>query len=268
MSELLALTDVTKSYRRGAQDLRVLQGASLELASGEVVSVLGSRGQGKTTLLRIAAGMESADAGHVSFAGQSLAALSDRELSYLLGTRIAWAGKDGPGLHMRMLDYVGMPLLAQQGGRARRSSRIRHRQGRRPSTSSVDARARAALERVGVASCAEQSWESMSDWERALVEIAQAIAGEPSLLLVDDVTDTLGVRETDELTALLRALSRELGIGVLMSVSDPQATLLSDRIMTLADGRLIAGPQSPPGNVIEFPVRSTGRREAERGSIS
>ena len=111
-------------------------------------------------------------------------------------------------------------------------------------------------------------WESMSDWERALVEVAQAIAGEPALLLVDDVTDALGIRETEELTALLRSLSRELGMGVLMSVSDPQATLLSDRIMTLAGGRLTPGPQSLPGNVIEFPDLSTSRRDAERGSIS
>ena len=269
MSELLLLTDVSKSYRRGSQDLRVLQGASLKVGAGEVVCVLGSRGQGKTTLLRIAAGMESADAGLVSFDGQNIAALSDRALSHLLGTRIAWAGKSGPELPIRMLDYVEMPLLAREGGRAAQWWRwMRRGPERRRSTATVDARARAALERVGAPGCADQLWESMSDWERALVEIAQAIAGEPALLLVDDLTDALGMRETDELTALLRTLSRELGIGVLMSVSDPQATLLSDRIVSLAGGRLTPGPQSPPGNVIEFPDLSPSRRDAQRGGIS
>jgi putative ABC transport system ATP-binding protein len=268
MSELLALTDVAKSYRRGSQDLRVLQGASLEVGIGEVVCVLGSRGQGKTTLLRIAAGMESADAGLVSFDGQNLAALSDRELSHLLGTRIAWAGKNGPGLQIQMLDYVELPLLARNRGRGQLWSWMRRGLKRRGSTATLDARALAALERVGAAGCANQLWESMSDWERALVEIAQAIAGEPALLLVDDVTDALGIRETDELTALLRSLSRELRMGVLMSVSDPQATLLSDQIMTLAGGRLTRATQSPPGNVIEFPDVSASRRDAERGSIS
>ena len=121
------------------------------------------------------------------------------------------------------------------------------------------------MERVGAPGCAEQLWESMSDWERALVEVAQAIAGEPALLLVDDVTDALGIRETDELTALLRSLSSELGMGVLMTASDPQATLLSDRIMTLAGGRLTAGPQSPSGNVIEFPDLGASRRDIQRG---
>ena len=235
-AELLCLRGVRKSYRRGVQDLHVLRDVTLDVGEGEVVCVLGTRGQGKTTLLRIAAGMESADEGEVRFAGQDLTGLSDRTLSRLLGAQIAWAGASGPGgMRMRLLDYVAMPLLAGAGMRARL------RAGKRD----VYARARAALERVGAQGCAEQRWESISDWERALVELAQAIAGEPRLLLVDDLTDALGVRETDELSTLIRSLSRESGLGVLMTVSDPQATLFSDRIVTLAAGRLTAGPSSP-----------------------
>jgi putative ABC transport system ATP-binding protein len=262
--ELLELTDVTKSYLRGSQELRVLRGSSLRVGVGEVVCVLGSRGQGKTTLLRIAAGMESADSGVVSFRGQSLAGLSDRRLSGLLAGQIAWAGKSGPGTGVRLLDYIAMPLLVG-ADRLERPGLLERWHAKRD----VYAHARAALERVGAQGCADQQWEHISDWERALVELAQAVARRPALLLIDDITDTLGIRETDELVALVRSLSRELGIGVLMSVSDPQATLLSDRIVTLAGGRLTQGPPSPPGNVIEFPGVGSEQREAERGgSIS
>ncbi|HTR72663.1 MAG TPA: ABC transporter ATP-binding protein [Solirubrobacteraceae bacterium] len=254
MSELLCMSGVDKSFRRGSQDLRVLKDASLEVGVGEVVCVLGTRGQGKTTLLRIAAGMESADSGEVRFRGEDLTGLSDRKLSRLLGGQIAWAGRSGPGgMRMRLLDYVAMPLLAG------------HSRARKRGREDVYARARAALERVGAQGCGEQRWEGISDWERALVELAQGIVGEPELLLVDDLTDALGIRETDELTALIRSLSKELGLGVLMSVSDPQATLFSDRIMTLGGGTLTAGPSQEPGNVIEFPDLGAGRREAERG---
>jgi ABC-type cobalamin/Fe3+-siderophores transport system ATPase subunit len=256
MSELLRLTDVSKRYRRGSQNLRVLQDASVEVGRGEVVCVLASRGAGKTTLLRIAAGMESADEGHVSFDGQNLAALSDGELSRLLGSRIAWAGKSGPGMRTRMLDYVSMPLLVSHEAGRQVSLRRRWRAKR-----DVEGRAMAALERVGAEACAGQEWESMSDWERALVELAQAVAGEPALLLVDDLTDALGIRETDELTALLSSLARESKMGVLMAASDAQATLLSDRLMTLGGGRLTQGPQSPSGNVIDFPDLAVSRRD-------
>lgn len=254
--ELLRLTDVSKRYRRGSQSLRVLEGADLQVGRGEVVCVLASRGAGKTTLLRIAAGMESADEGRVSFEGHDLAALSDGELSRLLGSQIAWAGKSGPGMRTRMLDYVAMPLLV--GKAANRTARP---QRRWRAKRDVEERAMAALERVGAEACAGQEWESMSDWERALVEVAQAIAGEPALLLIDDVTDALGIRETDELTALIASIARESKMGVLMAASDAQATLLSDRIVTLAGGRLTQGPQSPSGNVIEFPDLALSRRD-------
>jgi len=250
------MADVSKRYWRGSQSVRVLEGASLQVGRGEVVCVLASRGAGKTTLLRIAAGMESADGGTVSFDGQDLAALSDGRLSRLLGSQIAWAGKSGPGMRTRMLDYVAMPLLVSRQTDRKVSLRRRWRARR-----GVEGRAMAALERVGAQGCAEQHWESMSDWERALVEVAQAIAGEPALLLADDLTDGLGIRETDELSALLSSLARESAMGVLMAASDAQATLLSDRIMTLAGGRLTQGPQAPGGNVIEFPDLGLSRRD-------
>jgi ABC-type cobalamin/Fe3+-siderophores transport system ATPase subunit len=273
MSELLRLTGVSKTYRRGPRELCVLAGVSLDVQAGEVVCVLGERGQGKTTLLQIAAGMKSADSGLVSFRGRDLMALSDAELSRLRGAEIAWAGKRGPRTRVRMFDYVVMPLLARAGGRTPwrgwRRPWPRRRGERGPSAGrDVEARAWAALERVGAGGCAEQEWETMSDWERALVEVAQAIAGEPALLLVDDVTDTLGIRETGELTALLRSLSRDLEMGVLMSVSDPDATLMSDRIMALSGGRLSAGPRSAPGNVIEFPDPGPQRLKAGQDSSS
>lgn len=262
MSELLRLTGVSKRYRRGSRELHVLREVSFAIAEGEVVTLVGVRGQGKTTMLRIAAGMESTDAGTVCFQGQELTGLPDRELSGLLGGQIAWAGTTGPGMRVQLLDYVAMPLLVAgaQGKRAGRSAR-------RAARNSVYTRARAALERVGAQGCADAHWEDISDWERALVEIAQGIAANPSLLLVDDLTDTLGMRETEELAVLLRALSSESGTAILMSASDVQAALWSDRIMTLAGGRLHQIPQASTGNVIEFPDVGA-RRDAQRSGIS
>jgi ABC-type lipoprotein export system ATPase subunit len=277
VSELLRLAGVSKSYRRGSQELYVLREVSLEVGVGEIVCVLAKHGAGKTTLLRIAAGIESADAGIVSFEGRDLTALSPGERSRVWGERIAWAGKRGPRTGVRMFDYVCNPLLARAGMSPQAGGNwIGRWRERRAYMRTVDERARAALERVGVAGCAEQRWETMSDWERALVEIAHAIAGEPALLLVDDVADNLGIDETKDFIRLLRAISKERALAVLMSVSDANATLLSDRIVRLSGGRLEQSPQRAPapgpspggGNVLEFPDPASQRREAGHASSS
>jgi ABC-type lipoprotein export system ATPase subunit len=277
VSELLRLAGVSKSYRRGSQDLCVLNGVNLEVGVGEIVCVLANHNAGKTTLLRIAAGMDRADTGDVSFEGQNLAALSGDDLARVRGERIAWAGKRGPRTGVRMFDYVCNPLLARAGASPQAGGNwIGRWRERRAYLRGVDARVEAALERVGADGCAEQRWETLSDWERALVEIAHGVAGEPALLLVDDVADSLGKDETKDFIRLLRSISKERQLAVLMSVSDANATLLSDRIVRLVCGRLEESPQrapapSPPpsaGNVLEFPDPASQRREAGRASSS
>jgi ABC-type lipoprotein export system ATPase subunit len=222
---LLSLTGVNRSYRRGRHEMRVLIDASLQVSAGEIVAVQGQRGAGKTTLLKIAAGMELPDGGRVSFDGWDLTGLSDVQLSRLLGAQIGWVHNNGPESRVRVLDYVALPLLISLGDRA------------------AYTRAAQALERVGAADCAQQRWETLSDGERGLVGIAHAIVRSPRLLLVDDVTMILGIHETDTLTRLLRSIASESAIGVLMTVSDTAAALQSDRMMSLAGGRL-SSPQA------------------------
>jgi ABC-type cobalamin/Fe3+-siderophores transport system ATPase subunit len=252
MNALLTLEGVGKRYRRGELSHWLMRRVSLQIAPGEVVSVVATRSQGKTTLLRIAAGLIAPDEGSVLLAGDDLKNISDHAHARLLREQIGLAGRRGPEIGVRMLDYVAMRLAI--GGRRRRRE--------------VHSLALEALERVGVEHSAERHWESLSDWERALVEIAQAIAGDPRLLLIDDVIDGLGMRETDELTRLVRALAQELEMAVLMAVSDPEAALGSDRVLSLANGRLapMSGAAPRLENVIDFP-QSSGRgvRGARRG---
>ncbi len=218
--------------------MQTLRDVSLDVDVGEVVSVLARRAQGKTTLLRVAAGMRRPGAGKVYFEGRDLWALSDRERSGLLATRIALVRPVAPGADVPMLAHVETPLIVVGGKREARQGAL------------------AALERVGASGCAEQRWGSLADWERALVALAQGIARKPSLLLVDDLTVRLGLVETDELTRLIDVLCGEMKMGVLMSVSDAHATVWSRRIATLSGGELLEPPRPPqgePGNVIEFP---------------
>jgi len=235
---LLRLERVSKSYWRGAHELKVLNELMLDVCAGEFVVVWGKRGAGKTTLLRIAAGLETPDRGQARFEGGDLAGLSETRHASLMRERIGWIRRTGPQIELPILDYVALPLLAMH----------RHR----------DAYARAgdALARVNVAECAGQTWESLSDGERALVGIARAIVRTPSLLLGDDPTGNLGVREREAVLELLRALAEERNLGVLMTVPDMPEMMAAHQIRALSAGRLLAPPEpTPPDNVIAFRSR-------------
>jgi ABC-type lipoprotein export system ATPase subunit len=236
---LLALETVSKSYWRGPHELRVLVELSLEMYAGELTVVWGKRGAGKTTLLKIAVGLETCDRGSVRFAGADLACMSEGEHARLMRERIAWVRHSGPHSELRMLDYVALPLLPSLGHRGAYS------------------RALDAMMRMEIGGCAECYWRSLSDIERALVEIARGIARSPSLLLVDDPTANLGVREREELLALLRALADD-GVGVLMTAPEMNEMMAAHQFGWLSGGRLIASatasPCAPlPDNVIAFP---------------
>jgi hemin transport system ATP-binding protein len=244
VSALLSLAGVGKRYQRGAWTRWLLRDVSLDVQAGEVVSVVAMRSQGKTTLLALAAGMTVPDEGRVLLGDTELRGLSDPAQSQLLREQIGWVGRGGPGIGVQMLDYVAMRLAI----------------GRRHQRREVRLRAMEALERVGMERCAEQRWEDLSDWDRALVEIAQAIVGRPRLLLIDDVIDGLGMGETEEVAGLVRGLAESLQMGVLMTASDVEAALCSRRVFSLADSRLtlMSEPSEPiHENVIDFPSRES-----------
>jgi predicted ABC-type transport system involved in lysophospholipase L1 biosynthesis ATPase subunit len=234
---ILSLRDVRLSYRRGRHDVQVLQDISLDLAAGEVVAVRAQRAQGKTSLLRVVAGMERPDRGSVRFDGQEVWRMSDGHRARLLRGQIALVDSAAPPLDVPVLNGIALPLLDTHG---------RHE---------AYERASAALARVGASECSHQHWSELADWERALVALAHGIAGEPQLLLVDDLTATLDLGEGDDIIELLSALAAERGIAALICVDNSSQVNGVDRIAQLAGGTLDAPPptEPEPGNIIDFP---------------
>ncbi|HEY2202385.1 MAG TPA: ATP-binding cassette domain-containing protein, partial [Solirubrobacteraceae bacterium] len=222
MCELLSVRSVSKSFVRGEELLPVLVDVSLEVAEGEIVAVVGSRDSGKTTLLRVAAGMARPEQGEVWFADRELTGFSDAKRSRLFGREIAWTDREGPGVRLKVRDFAGLPLTM----------------GRRLGRREVRDLALEALERVGIPGCAGQRWEELSKWEQVLVGLARGIVSRPRLLIIDDLLDGLGMKRTQEVGDLLGSLVAELGCGVLMGVSDLEAALVADRVWSFTRGRL------------------------------
>ena len=221
MHPLLSLEGVSKSYWRGLRKLSVLTDASLEVHAGQLVTIWGQRRSGKTTLLKLAAGLEPPTSGVVRFEGQDLAELSATQQARVLRTRIGWAKPTGPdSRELTMLDYVALPLLRMH------KRREAHRQ------------AALALDRTGVASCAGEPWGSLADSERTLVAIAHAIVRSPRLLLVDDHTSHLDDLHREEIMGLLRILADDEGMAVLMMVPDMTEMVHAHQRLNLSSGQI------------------------------
>lgn len=245
MVSLLSLDGVCKSYWRGSHETVVLADVSLDVHAGEFVAVWGQRGAGKTTLAMVAAGLEMPEGGRVTFDGRDLAA-GPRGREPQLHDGIGWMQRTGPqsGNFRMVVDYVALPLLGKHSPRNARR------------------RASAMLKRLGVAGCAGERWESLTDGERTLVAVAHALVREPKLLVADDPTANLNVLQREEVTGLLRRAADEDGLAILITVPDMPEAAYANRIGSLSDGRLTVSREPPdaymdtpedPSNVIDFP---------------
>ncbi|HEV2973472.1 MAG TPA: ATP-binding cassette domain-containing protein [Solirubrobacteraceae bacterium] len=240
MVELLGLEHVRKSYWRGPHETVVLAGVDLQLQAGELVVIWGQRGAGKTTLARLAAGLEPPDAGAVRFAGEETAR-TRRASVPLLHREIGWVRRVGADTDefRTVAEYVVLPLLSSYSPREAR--RV----------------AAAALGRMGVGDCADAEWDSLTDGQRTLVSIAHALIREPRLLIADDPTAYLDALQSDRVMKLLREACDEQRIGALVTVPDMPDAAYADQIGSLSEGRIVMAPEPEPEaqNVIEFPQR-------------
>jgi ABC-type lipoprotein export system ATPase subunit len=238
---LLTLERVSKRYLRGRREVTALDDISLAIAPGELVAIWGMPRSGRTTLLRIAAGLEQPDGGAVRFGGQTLAAGHDDGIPSGIGyAQVGLAVVGGESI----LDYVAMPLLAR---------------GTAPET--ARARALLQLERVGAAGCAQLQPRELEPTERVRVAIAQALVTGPQLLLVDDPTRHVDLLEREAVLLLVRSIA-DGDVAVLMTTGEAMGVSGVDRALTISGGVLRAEASAEPANVVPLHVARGGAADA------
>jgi putative ABC transport system ATP-binding protein len=227
----LELERVVKHYRGPAEEVRAIDGVSLVVSEGEMVSLQGPSGSGKTTLLLLMAALLRAEKGAIRYDGRDLASLSEREVSGFL------------------MHEVG--FIFQRFHLWPRSSAIRSASQKLILTGVGlrDARERAIpwLERVGLGERLEYPAGRLSGGERQRLAIAQVLACEPRLILADEPTGNLDSARSMEIVELLRSISHDRGAMVVLVTHDAEIATLADRHYTLRDGVLAASetPRSP-----------------------
>ena len=210
----------------------MLNGANLSLSAGEIVSLLGPNGVGKTTLLRIMLGLLVPGEGRVTIGGEPLASFGRRKLAQ----RLAYV----PQSHLAPFPYLVREVVAlgrfpAQGLFARAAAE---------GSESIEA----ILSGLRIAHLSERAYTQLSGGERQLVMIARALAQGASLLIMDEPLSGLDYGHQIELLRILRGLAAK-GYGILMTTHHPDhALMVSTRVATLVTGRI--DKDGPPAEVI------------------
>lgn len=234
MSQLLTVQGVSKSYPRGAHTSReriALRNVSLDVVPGEFVAIWGRRRSGRTTLLEVCAGLEKPSAGTVHFAGCDLA--EQRMVGKPEG--IGLAQPHFSRMHGVVVEQVATPMLKTRVG-----------------VESAQMRAYELLDRVGAASCAEMVPDELEPSELVRAMLARALMMRPRLVLLDAPTSGVPAPERDAIFALLRSLTREDDVAILMTVDEvPGLGAVADRLLSIGNGEL-RGETRPaePGSVL------------------
>jgi putative ABC transport system ATP-binding protein len=244
---LLSFAAVSKLHCDGDSGMAVLDRVSFELHAGSSMGIYGERRSGKSTLLRLAAGIDSPEEGSIRFEGRELAGISKGERALLLRGSIALLARGGwiPSAGETVMDHVAMSVG---------SAGLSLREARR--------RALGALDRVGVAGVsAEEMTVSLSPGERARVMLARALVRAPRLLLVDEPAPLPSLLERERFCALLRSVASEREIALLVASEDLSCLQGLAVLASISGGELCSTEE--PGTVVEFPRRHSASSERQ-----
>lgn len=215
---MIKVTDIHKRFG----DLEVLKGVSLDVAEGEVVSIVGASGAGKTTLLQIVGTLSCPDAGRVEIDGQDAFSLGDKALSRFRNERIGFVFQ----FHHLLPEFSTEENVAMQALIAGMNR------------SKALGLARQALERVGLSDRKDHRVTTLSGGERQRAAIARAILLEPRVLLADEPTGNLDQRTGDSVAELLLELNRTLGMTLVIVTHNREMAGTLGRCLELRSGEL------------------------------
>jgi putative ABC transport system ATP-binding protein len=227
---MIEVVEATKVYRRGRTEVQALAGVSLRVPRGQFLSVMGPSGSGKSTLLNLLGALDVPSGGQLRIDGRELSRMGDEELSRFRRERLGFIFQFFNLLPtLTALENVMLPGLLAGGPQAK-----------------LRARAVELLETVGLGGRTHHRPDELSGGEMQRVAVARALLGEPAVLLADEPTGNLDSRTGVEVLRLLREATRVRGLTVVMVTHDLNAAAVGDRILRLADGRIVGDEAVQP----------------------
>ncbi len=219
---LVEVRNVTKRYHKGDETITPLDGVSLDVESGQFVSLMGASGTGKSTLLNLIAGIDRANEGTINVAGTDITHLSRSGLANWRAANIGYVFQTHNLVPvLTAYENVEMPLLLLPMSRAERRRRIG-----------------VALEAVGLTDRASHYPRQLSGGQEQRVGIARAIVAHPKVVVADEPTGDLDSDTSEQILRLLVRLNKELAVTLLMVTHDADAATIAGRRLRLDRGKL------------------------------
>ncbi|MFB7708807.1 ABC transporter ATP-binding protein [Streptomyces sp. NPDC056105] len=228
MEAILELDRVTRAYGRGPHTVHALRDLDARLYARSLTAVMGPSGSGKSTFLQCAAGLDKPTSGSVRLAGQEISAMGERQLTRLRRARIGFVFQSFNLLPtLSAEENVLLPLRLD---------------GKRKDP----ARARRMLARVGLDGRADAKPGELSGGQQQRVAIARALVTEPDVIFADEPTGSLDTETAAEVLVLLREAVSSYGATVVVVTHDPAVAERADRVLQLAEGRLMSDTVGAP----------------------
>ncbi len=209
MTIMVSVKDVTKVYKRGAEELKVLDALNLEVPEGEFVALMGPSGSGKTTLLNLIAGIDRPTSGAVVVGGKDIAVLSEGDLAKWRSRSVGFIFQFYNLIPvLSAVENVELPLLLTSLGKKERRER-----------------ALTALKVVGLADRSSHYPRQLSGGQEQRVAIARAVVTDPQVLVADEPTGDLDAKSAEEILNLMESLNRDFKKTIVMVTHDPRAAV-------------------------------------------
>lgn len=234
LNTAVQVVDLEKVYGSGATAVRALKGVSLGFAAGEFAAIMGPSGSGKSTLLHVLGALEEPSSGRVVVGGEDLSGLSDRELTLLRRARMGFVFQFFnliPTLSAE--ENVMLPVLIS-GEKANKYKR----------------RLEEVISLVGLEGRRTHRPDELSGGEQQRVAIARALIRHPDVVLADEPTGNLDSTTGAGVLELLRESAARYGQTVVMVTHDARAAAVADRVVFLADGRVVDEARGPDADEI------------------
>jgi putative ABC transport system ATP-binding protein len=223
----VAATAVTRRYGDGESAVDALRGVTLEVPAGQFTAVMGPSGSGKSTLMHLLAGLDTPSAGTVEIGGEDITSMSDKQLTKLRRRHIGFVFQQFNLLPtLTAEENILLPLSIS---------------GRKPDKADLEA----LVARVGLQERRRHRPSQLSGGQQQRVAIARALISRPTVLFADEPTGNLDSASGVEILAPLRAAVELDGQTTLMVTHDPRAAATADRVVFIADGRIVADLSEP-----------------------